>query len=63
MITILNRYELFADSSAEAAANVREKLRQNGISYEMRTVQNSFSVFKDFNALKFIIFGGMYEII
>ena len=40
MITILNRVRLFADSSSEAAAKVREKLKANGIPYDMRTVQN-----------------------
>ena len=40
MVTILNRVRLFADSSSEAAAAIREKLKANGIPYDMRTVQN-----------------------
>ena len=46
MITFLNRFELFADSSAEAAADVREKLKAAGIPFEMKTMQNSFSLFR-----------------
>lgn len=46
MITFLNRCELFSDTSAEAAAAVREKLKTYGIPYEMRTMQNSFSLFR-----------------
>ena len=40
MVSIFNRVRLFADSSSEAAAKVREKLKANGIPYDMRTVQN-----------------------
>ncbi len=40
MITILNRARLLADSSSEAAANVREKLKAAGIPYTMKTIQN-----------------------
>ena len=40
MITIFNRAELFADSNAEAAANVWSILKANGIKYEMQTKQN-----------------------
>ena len=40
MITVLNRARLLADSSAEAAAKVKDKLKAAGIPYDMRTVQN-----------------------
>ena len=40
MITIFNRAKLFADSNAEAAANVWTAFKANGIKYEMITKQN-----------------------
>ena len=50
MVTILNRVRLFADSSSEAAAKVREKLKANGIPYDMRTVQNHTALGKALHA-------------
>ncbi len=46
MIMFLNRFELLTDTSAETAASAREKLKAAGIPFEMKTVQNSFSLFR-----------------
>ena len=50
MVSILNRVRLFADSSSEAAAKIREKLKANGIPYDMRTVQNHTALGKALHA-------------
>ena len=50
MITIFNRIRLFADSSAEAAANVWNKLKACGIPYTMKTTQNHTSFGKTLHA-------------
>lgn len=39
MVNILNRAELFVDTSAEAAAKVWTKLEEAGIEYEMVTMR------------------------
>ncbi len=50
MVTILNRARLLADSSGEAAAEVREKLKAAGIPYFMKTVQNHTAMGKALHA-------------
>lgn len=50
VITILNRVRLIADSSAEAMANVKDTLRQNGIPYDVRTLQNQGALGKSIHA-------------
>ena len=50
MITIFNRVMLFADSSAEAAAEVWNRLRAGGIPYAMKTAQNHTSFGKTLHA-------------
>ena len=40
VITPLNRVKLFVDSSSEAAANVWNRLRAEGIDYVMKTTQS-----------------------
>ena len=40
MITPFNRVKLFTDASSEAAANVWNALKANGIPYAMKTVQS-----------------------
>lgn len=50
MITFFNRTKLFTDSSAEAAANVWNKLKANKIPYTMKTLQNHTSFGKTLHA-------------
>lgn len=50
MITIFNRVRLFADNSAQAAAEVWNKLKANRIPYTMKTMQNHSSFGKTLHA-------------
>ena len=50
MITIFNRVKLYTDSSAEAAADVWNKLKANKIPYTMKTLQNHTSFGKTLHA-------------
>ena len=40
MINVFNRVKLYADSSAEAAANIWGRLKAEGIPYTMKTQQS-----------------------
>ncbi len=40
MITILNRKELMADSSAEELARVKEALKERDIEFEVKTIRS-----------------------
>ena len=50
MITVFNRVRLFADSSPEAMANVKDTLRRNGIPCDVRTLQNHTALGKGIHA-------------
>lgn len=50
MITIFNRAKLFTDNSAQAAADVWNKLKANKIPYAMKTLQNHTSFGKTLHA-------------